>query len=154
MSLNLRLEIFAVVSLLAAGCASSSPAASATDLAGCDVGGAHFESGQAYCCASVSPFAPAAKGNTCRCVNGQVDSSALYCDSTADAGKGDSADATPAGCENAGVHYDEGQKYCCGGTSVFAPSAKGNTCSCTGGQILSSGLYCDSTADSGQPDGD
>jgi hypothetical protein len=57
----------------------------------------------------------------------------------ADGGR-EGGDASTAGCDSDGVHYVEGQTYCCGQNDT--PATHGNTCICTQGQILADGIAC------------
>ncbi len=111
--------------LLTPGCSTNS---GNNSTAGCNNEGVHYQEGQQYCCSS--DYTPTATGNTCICSNGQIDSDGIAC----------GADAGEAGCTYEGVHYEEGQQYCC--SSDYTPTARGNTCICLNGQIDSDGIAC------------
>jgi hypothetical protein len=55
-----------------------------------------------------------------------------------------SSGASASGCEVAGVHFQEGQTWCCGNNG--SPAPKGNSCACSNGALESNGIFCDSEA--------
>jgi hypothetical protein len=68
---------------------------------------------------------------------------ALLLASACNSGSGTAA----SGCDVAGVHYQEGQSYCCGSPSEDSPTPWGNTCICSNGAIESNGIFCTTGSD-------
>ena len=78
--------------------------------------------------------------NTCNC-NPVCDPGGSLCCLVLGSSSGSGSDSgSTVGCDQAGVHYDEGQVYCCG--QNFTPTPMGNTCTCDHGQIVSDAIAC------------
>jgi hypothetical protein len=55
-----------------------------------------------------------------------------------------SSGGSPSGCEVGGVHFQEGQTYCCGNDG--SPAPEGNSCACSHGAIETDAIFCNSEA--------